>query len=110
MKTILLDFSGADSLWNLHECLKEAFRLPDYYGHNMDALWDCLHCAFDEPTTIVLRNISAIPKELEKTAITMLELFSNLEEEDQEVTVRIETGDHTYSSIPDFSIDSGREI
>lgn len=104
MNVIALDFSGADSLWELHECLKEAFHLPDYYGHNMDALWDCLHCAFAEPTTIVLRNVSAIPAELKKTAKIMLKLFGELEDQDQEVSVRIETGDNTYSSISDFMI------
>lgn len=102
MNTVVLDFSGADSLWNLHEYLKEAFHLPDYYGHNMDALWDCLHCAFDAPTTIILRNISAIPKEMEKTAKAMLKLFHDLESGEREVNVRIETGDGTYANISDF--------
>lgn len=40
MNTITLDFSGIKSYWGLHEYLKEVFQLPDYYGHNMDALWD----------------------------------------------------------------------
>ena len=104
MNFIVLDFSGADTLWNLHEYLMEAFSLPAYYGHNMDALWDCLHCAFYEPTTIVLRNISAIPKELKKSTKIMLELFEDLEKEDQEVTVQVEETDNTYVNISDFMI------
>lgn len=104
MKVIALDFSGVDSVWELHERLKEAFHLPDYYGHNMDALWDCLHCMFAEPTAIVLRNVSAIPAELKKTTKTMLELFAELEDRDQEVSVRIETGDNAYSGISDFML------
>lgn len=108
MNTIALDFSGADSLWNLHEYLKEAFHLPDYYGHNMDALWDCLHCAFNEPTTIILRNVAAIPKELERTAKVMLKLFDELEREDQNVSVRIETGENAYSNLSDFMGDVWR--
>lgn len=26
----------------LHKILKEKLDLPDYYGENADALWDCL--------------------------------------------------------------------
>ena len=104
MNVITLDFTGIKSLWNLHEYLKGVFDLPDYYGHNMDALWDCLHCMFDEPTTIILRNISAIPKELKEAVKTMLELFADLEREDQEVIVQIETVADTYSNISDFTI------
>ena len=47
MNTIILDFTGIKSYWELHEYFKEVFRLPDYYGHNMDALWDCLYCCYD---------------------------------------------------------------
>ena len=104
MNVITLDFTGIKSLWNLHEYLKEIFRLPDYYGHNMDALWDCLHCMFDEPTTIMLRNIYALPKELMEAVEIMLELFADLEREDQEVTVQIEMADDTHSNISDFMI------
>ena len=104
MNVIMLDFTGIKSLWNLHEYLKEVFCLPDYYGHNMDALWDCLHCMFDEPTTIILRNISAIPKELKEAVKTMLELFADLEREDQEVTVQIETSNDIHSDMSDFMI------
>lgn len=92
MNVIALDFSGVDSLRSLHAYLKEAFHLPDYYGRNMDALWDCLHCAFDEPTVIILRNVSGMPKELERTAKILLRLFRELEREERNVTVRIEPG------------------
>lgn len=27
----------------LHRQLKARLQLPDYYGENLDALWDCLH-------------------------------------------------------------------
>ena len=53
MNTITLDFSGIKSYWELHEYLKESFRLPDYYGHNMDALWDRLYCCYDGSTTFI---------------------------------------------------------
>ena len=79
MKEIILDFAGINSLWNLHESFKKVFKLPDYYGNNMDALWDCLHCSFEFPTTIVLKNIEEIPAEMKEAVDTMLSVFRDLE-------------------------------
>lgn len=90
MKEVALDFIGIKTLWELHELFKVTFHLPDYYGHNMDALWDCLHCAFEFPTTITLKNLSAIPQEMQPEVSIMLDLFHDLELEDTEVTVKIE--------------------
>ncbi len=42
MTTLLLDGSRYDSPRALHEALKSMLGLPDYYGCNADALYDCL--------------------------------------------------------------------
>ena len=97
MKYITLDFEGIKSLWTLHEYFKEVFNLPDYYGHNMDALWDCLDCSFEHPTTIVLKNIEKLPPEMDEAVKIMLELFNDLQRENEEVTIQIKssgTGDN----------------
>ena len=101
MNTIILDFTGIKSYWELHEYFKEVFRLPDYYGHNMDALWDCLYCCYDGSTTLVLKNLSALPKELTPEIEIMLELFRDLTREDG-VNVIIE--DLESSDISDYLI------
>ncbi len=88
MNTITLDFSGIKSYWDLHEYFREVFDLPDYYGRNMDALWDCLRCSFEEKTTIYLKNLHALPKELHPAIPAIQELFRDLEREEAEVTVR----------------------
>jgi ribonuclease inhibitor len=93
MNYIILDFNGIKSLWTLHEYFKEVFNLPDYYGHNMDALWDCLDCSFEFPTTIVLKNIEKIPSEMNEATEIMLELFEDLQRDNEKVTVQIESND-----------------
>ena len=93
MNYIILDFNGIKSLWTLHEYFKEVFNLPDYYGHNMDALWDCLDCSFEFPTTIVLKNIEKIPSEMNEATEIMLELFEFLQRDNEKVTVQIESND-----------------
>ena len=93
MNYIILDFNGIKSLWTLHEYFKEVFNLPDYYGYNMDALWDCLDCSFEFPTTIVLKNIENIPSEMNETTEIMLELFEYLQRDNEKVTVQIESNE-----------------
>ena len=87
MKQIILDFAGAKSLLMLHEYLKTAFQFPQYYGHNMDALWDCLYCSFEFPTIIVLKNLDKIPKSMNEAVKRMLSVFDRLQDMDSKITV-----------------------
>ena len=82
MNHFILDFSEIKTVMELHRYLKEAFNLPDYYGNNMDALWDCLSCCYNESTTIELRNLDVLRKRLEQTTQIMLEVFQDLHDED----------------------------
>lgn len=38
----MIDAQDMQSKKALHLTLKEALNLPEYYGNNLDALWDCL--------------------------------------------------------------------
>ena len=95
MNHFILDFSEIKTVLELHQYLKEVFDLPAYYGNNMDALWDCLSCCYDESTTIELRHLDTLRKRLEKTAQTMMEVFRDLHDEDG-VIIKIveEKSDH----------------
>lgn len=42
MKRINLDFSRCEDRSDVHAYLKEQFGFPDYYGNNLDALYDVL--------------------------------------------------------------------
>ena len=88
MKYIVLDFSEVKSWWELHEYFKMVFELPDYYGRNMDALWDCLRCSFEEDTTITIQGLESLPNEMEPMIAVIRELFQDLEAEEREVTIR----------------------
>ena len=98
MKKIILDFSGIKTLYELHDLFENTFSLPDYYGRNMDALWDCLHCSFEEETTIYLKNISALPDGMHEAEDTVIELFRDLETENNEVNIVIDDSDSFNTS------------
>ena len=82
MNHFVLDFSEVTTVMELHQYLKNVFSFPDYYGNNMDAMWDCLSCCYNENTTIELRNLGVLCRRLEQTAKTMLEVFQDLHNED----------------------------
>ena len=42
MEPITLSCSGLETKQQLHAALAEALRFPNWYGHNLDALYDCL--------------------------------------------------------------------
>ena len=51
-----------------HDYLKDALNFPDYYGKNLDALYDCL-CEIGVETHIVLINSSEVSKDLIDTFV-----------------------------------------
>lgn len=60
MKTVIIDCEKLYQKDQAHLYLAQVFSFPDYYGKNLDALFDCLvelgKC------TIVLKNKSSIQK------------------------------------------------
>lgn len=53
MRKIELNFNIPHTRTQLHEYLKDKLDFPDYYGRNLDALYDCL-TEICEPTAIGL--------------------------------------------------------
>ena len=103
MNTIILDFSNIKSYLALHQYFKQVFSLPDYYGNNLDALWDCLYCYYDSSTTIELKNIDALPKDLDIEVADMMKLFHDLERKNG-VTIRVVSIHSADSDISDYMI------
>ena len=40
--TYIIDLSDAADKQAVHDILSRALALPEHYGRNLDALWDCL--------------------------------------------------------------------
>jgi len=56
VRNIYLDFSKCTTRRELHEELAAKFAFPEYYGHNLDALWDCLTDLDSEDITVKIMN------------------------------------------------------
>ena len=59
MKKIILDCSQIPDAPALHRALKEALGFPDFYGHNLDALHDCL-TEISEETSLTLNGFDSL--------------------------------------------------
>lgn len=59
-----VNLTGVQTRKQLHEALKTGLCLPEHYGYNMDALWDCLTGEIEVPGTIVLAGAEDMPEEI----------------------------------------------
>jgi len=59
MKIVILDAKKMVEKEKMHEYLAKKFDLPEHYGRNLDALFDCL-CEINESTLIKLKNENAL--------------------------------------------------
>ena len=88
---VILDFSKCKYLGEIHLMLKEKFGLPEYYGENWDALWDCLDGLFYEQGDYIaeLYGFYSMDKDLQDECRLMLEVFDDVHNETPNFTYKI---------------------
>ena len=80
MKIIIID--GELLAKNPHNYLKKQLNFPDYYGENLDALYDCLTEICDE-IQIVLKNTYLIDQDI-------IDTFKDAQEVNLDLNLKIE--------------------
>ncbi len=71
----ILDFSKADSILKVHQVIKAGLDFPNFYGCNLDALWDCLTEMVGGNVYIALENFDAVEQKFGEYAENLLETF-----------------------------------
>lgn len=66
---------------DFHAAVKKQLRFPDYYGNNLDALWDCLTSDVDTPLTLVWQDFSMSHKQLGPFAYKARQVFEQAQAE-----------------------------
>ena len=70
-----VDFSEVKYYVEIHEVLKRDLKLPDYYGGNTDALWDCLTDMLGDPTYIELLGVEEVQKRYKSEWDSIVRVF-----------------------------------
>ncbi|WP_353856192.1 barstar family protein [Bacillus sp. Bos-x628] len=81
MKLVRLNGKACISQEDLHEQLKATLHLPDHYGKNLDALWDCLTGEIELPVQLIWEDFLVSKEYLGEYADTLQKLFKEAEME-----------------------------
>ncbi len=71
-----------------HEYLKWKLKLPNYYGKNLDALWDIL-TSFDREIKIIFLNTDCAIESLGEYGESLVEVFQDAVEENANIILEI---------------------
>ena len=76
---ILIQGQEIRTVNDFHRIMKRELELPDYYGNNLDALWDCLTGWIDTPVTLIWFDFEESKQALGTFADKIVALFSDAE-------------------------------
>ena len=87
--TILLDGRAMTDRVTAHTHLAERMELPEYYGRNLDALYDVL-TEIGEETEIVLTDPAAVVEQMGKYGEALLATMQEAAEENPKLIVTLQ--------------------
>ncbi len=92
MKIIVIDFSKCKYPMDLHIELSEKLELPEWYGNNLDALWDMLTGFIETPIeiTVIYKPENKAAENLKENVLKIIETFKEASEEDEEIKFNCE--------------------
>ncbi len=91
MTTLILDFSSCKYIGELHARIKETFGFPEYYGENLDALWDLLDNYDDCPINVHIRGFNSLPNELYEYKMRLYRVFIRVSHTTPNISFAIES-------------------
>lgn len=89
MCVCILDGKMLENKEMLHDILADALGFPDWYGRNLDALYDCLTDIHEE-TEIRVRNENDLIAYLGNYAVSLLKVIAMAAEENGKINFVIE--------------------
>ena len=88
MNTITIDFAGAECIEQIHSTLKKNLDFPEWYGENLDALWDLL-TGYLEPCTIIIKGSEEVSDEITEYVQKVVGVFLEAERIFKQIKVNI---------------------
>jgi len=78
---VIIDFSQCNYIGELHIATKEALDFPDFYGENLDALWDAITGLVTLPERVILRGTKNVRAGLQEYMGKIITVFQRAESE-----------------------------
>ena len=88
-REFIIDLEGAGSEDEIQERIEEALPLPDYYGENLDALYDVL-TEYGNGWHIILLNTDDVDDDVRRYVDDMVGVFEDASAVADNMTVEIE--------------------
>lgn len=79
--TVTLDGTKITCTQDFHQQIKIILSLSDYYGENLDALWDCLTTWVEMPLTLIWTNFENNCIDLGEYAVKCVNLLKEAMQE-----------------------------
>lgn len=86
MNVIDIDLKNVTTARGFHRVVKKGLKAPDYYGYNLDALYDVL-TTISEETQIVFHNFKVVKANLPDLADTLEGLLLDATEENDNLEI-----------------------
>ncbi len=84
MDEIFLDCNKMTSKSETHKYIKQMLNLPDYYGNNLDALWDILSTK-SKMISIFLLHEEVLHKNLGEYGENLIDVFKEAADENNSI-------------------------
>ncbi|MGV7116035.1 barstar family protein [Paenibacillus kyungheensis] len=81
MKTVTINGEDFSTIAELHQTLQHKLELPEFYGANLDALWDCLTGMIELPLQIEWLNYNLSRERLGDKADQVLAVLEEAQAE-----------------------------
>lgn len=91
-KDRVLDFSKCQFLGEIHQVIQQNLELPEWYGQNLDALWDSITGIMYVPAdiTIIYRPETKSAERLAPEIDSIINIFEEAMQEYNEIRLHIE--------------------
>ncbi|OZM58409.1 barnase inhibitor [Lottiidibacillus patelloidae] len=81
MNKVIINGEEFLNIEEFHKYIKVKMELPDYYGENLNALWDCITGFIDLPLLLVWVNFEKSKVYIGKYAEEVLQVFKEAQNE-----------------------------
>lgn len=88
MKTIIIDGNEIISMSDIHSIFAEELDFPEWYGKNLDALYDCLGDVTEE-VEIIFENTDELEENIGISFKKLIRLLEDVSSENDYISVEI---------------------